>query len=520
MQQVAKRVLGNLLVLSGCLAVLAGVPAQAVLTLHCQWGMPGNVPTVFPGFTQVMMMPIVMDFGGPPLGTSKVAFISFANGNQANLDRAGVLRVIDLNCNELARFPDPNCPPIPILPNCPATLSADRLAPISGLAAGNIDNTPDVEIVGVIGGPATATNSNHKQVIALNLVGGCIVPKWCSPPLAGTDFIFGASYPAIAQLDRPPHPASTRSEVVIDDKVYDFTGGLRYSGLAGPRSRAAVVANVVPGNKLPQVITGRGLYRSNPPAGPVWTGSLFWTNTGVSNNPLDYPAVAELEALSPGPEIVVTDTLATTLRVLTANGVQLASTPIPNPGCINGGGPPMIGEADGVPGPEIGVASCSRYTLFKYNPGSSPTLTQVWSKPTNDPSAQTASTLFNSPIGQLIYYADSQKLWVFFGPNGNVLQSITNSSATALEGPVIAAFDTGVAPGRVVVVANDYAIGGTGQRGVRIFDEPGLGPARSFWNQHSYHATNVLNSTGTIPTVELPSWVLPARNTCRVQQFP
>jgi hypothetical protein len=179
----------------------------------------------------------------------------------------------------------------------------------------------------------------------------------------------------------------------------------------------------------------------------------------------------------------------------------------------------MIGDADGVPGPEIGVASCSRYTLFKYN-GTS-TLSQVWSMPISDPSGQTTSTLFTNPTGRRLFYADEYNLRVFNGMNGNVIQSIPNSSSTAIEGPVIAALDNAPgARGVLILAANNY-LGGC-CTGVRIFDDNGspilIGPARRVLNQQSYHVTNVIDSFGTIPMIEAGSWLSPARNTYRVQQ--
>lgn len=189
---------------------------------------------------------------------------------------------------------------------------------------------------------------------------------------------------------RPPGtPASLQDEIILDNKVFNFNGTLRYTafsnggnncalGLGGapcPRSRTAIVASAMPSSPLPQMITGRGIY--------VSTSATFWTGPPVTlpiivppltnaSPSLFYPAIAELESSSPGPEIVVADTMASRLWVVSAGGTVLASTTIPSPGLTNPkcGGPPMIGDADGVPGPEIGVASCTRYTLFKYNPAS------------------------------------------------------------------------------------------------------------------------------------------------------
>jgi hypothetical protein len=271
---------------------------------------------------------------------------------------------------------------------------------------------------------------------------------------------------------------------------------------------------------LPQVITGRGLYKSSVNLNnSLWTGTLAWWNSNISNaSPsLVYPAVAEIVATSPGPEIVVTDTMQGTVRVLSSSsGIQLASAVLPGGGQC--GGPPMIGDADGVPGPEIGVASCSFYTLFKYN--GTATLSQVWSKPINDPSGQTTSTLFNNPTGRRIFYADQNTVWVFNGMNGNVIQSIPNSSSTAIEGPVVAALNHAPGARAVLIFAANNYLGGC-CKGVRIFDDNGspmIGPARSVWGQYSYHVTDVMDSLGTIPMIEADSWLSPARNTYRVQQ--
>src|SRR5215218_804993 len=90
-------------------ACLWATPARAQVQLRCNWGVVPNAPTLqqWPASTQVMMTPTVADFGGLPSGTSKVAFVSFANAGEVNRDGGGVLRIIDLNCKEIARFPDP-----------------------------------------------------------------------------------------------------------------------------------------------------------------------------------------------------------------------------------------------------------------------------------------------------------------------------------------------------------------------------------------------------------------------------
>jgi hypothetical protein len=520
-------------------ASLVPAPAHAQLTVRCNWGVGANAPTVFPSSTQVIATPIVLNFGAPG-GFAQIAFVSFENTTQANRDGGGVLRVMNPQCKEIARFPDTSSGCVfPLIPNAPAGFGViPDLAPMSGIAGGNIDGTGNAEIIAVVGGPT----SQHRQIAAFNLVGNCIIPKWVSSATAlpPADFI-PPSAPAIAQLDRPPLPASwANAEIILDNKVFNANGTLRYTGFNGggnncasilgggppcPRSRTTAVANVVPGQPLPQMITGRGIYRSatSPSWWPLLTLPLISSPVG---NQLVYPAFAELDP-SPGPEIVVTDTMASKLFVLTSTGTVLAVTSIPSPPAANPkcGGPPMIGETGGLPGPEIGVASCTRYTLFHYNPGVQ-TITQVWSKPILDAGGQTTSTLYNSTTGPRIVYADESTLWVFNATNGFVIRTFPQSSATAFEGPVVASLDTGhpettchMGGGNVIVVSNNIW-GGT-QKGVRIFDDPAIGMVASCWNEHGFHITNLGNSWGAIPPFEAPSWTgLPARNTYQVQSWP
>jgi len=225
--------------------------------------------------------------------------VHFENTNQQAMNGGGVLRIIDGNCNEIARYPDSSPTPPP---PCPSNLNTvPNLAVRNGLAVGNLDNaTTDIEIVGVIGGPTS------KQIIAFNLVGPLnaaqLVVKWCSPPLSGVDFIPRDSAPAIAQLDRPPDPHINQSEIVIDDKVFDFNGTLRFTGFNVAQSNTVVVANTT--GTGPQVIVGRRMYKSTL---PFWTGTLGWTSGPVSPIPPVYPAVADIVPGGP-PEIVVTDT--------------------------------------------------------------------------------------------------------------------------------------------------------------------------------------------------------------------
>jgi len=490
------------------LVFLWAAAANAQLIERCNWGVGQLAPQIWTGRNQVMMMPVTMDFTSPASGNSQIAFVSFEGGAEVSGDKGGVLRVIDAKCREIAQFPPP-APTGPIPPSCPSNIYSHFLSPLSTLAAGNVDSTPDVEIIAVLD---EATTPNHQQIVALNLKANPLrlVPKWCSQHLPLGDSIAPVSAIAIAQLDRP-HPANNPVEIIIDNKVYNSNGTLRYNGNcpACSRSRTPLVTKFLGPASRPQIITGRGAYRSNPISAPAWAGTPWWTATAVNNGSLGYSAVANLDSIGQ-PEIVVVDTINGKLDILNTAGVLLASDSLGGQ-C---GGPPMIGDADGVPGPEIGVATCSEYRLYKY----AGSLSQVWpSKQIGDPSGQTASVMINTPTGARIFYADASTLWVFNGATGAVLQQIPNSSATGIEGPAIAASFPNGGPASVIVAANNY-LNSAGQTGVRIFDDPTLGPARSFWNQYNYHGTNVLTPNGAIPVTEQPNWQ--AHNTYRVQQWP
>lgn len=513
------RLASALLIVAG--AGMASSPAEANLAQICNWGIGALAPTgPLHNYTQVMMTPVVMDFHTPPSQTSQVAFISFQGGTYS---AGGVLRIMDGSCVEIARFPDSACP-FTLPANCPSNLaSAPHLVALSGLAAGRLDTlaSPAVDIVGVL--------DNNRQLIDFNLVGGCLKPKWCSATLPAISAITMPSAPAIAELDRTTL-AQKRHEIVVDDKVFDFNGAIRYAGNPlGPRTQAVVVANLLGSGNLPQVITGGGGYLSNPPAGNflgLWsTPPSSWQNPQVTHSPIVFPAVAELDPLSVGPEIVVTDTMATTLRVLSASGaIQLASVKLPNPpwpavGSVNPhcGGAPMIAKLS--TNTVIGVATCKQYTLYRYKPGNgtanSGLLVQLWTQPIQDPSGQTTSTL----AVRMIYYNDTAKLWVLNPYSGGApMQSVMNTSATGFEAPVIASLSATSPIARVIVAASNYHLSSGGNRGVRIFSDTYLGPLRGYWNQHTYHVTNVTSSSGTIPAVEPASWLSPAHNTYRVQE--
>ena len=176
----------RLAVLIVTVASLASPPARASLTLRCNWGVGALAPTVFPNSTQVIATPVVLNFGRPG-GLAQIAFVSFENNTQGNRDGGGVLRMMDPQCHEIARFPDPGCTYPPIANAPPGFTITGDLAPESGIAAGKLSGFGNAAIIAVIGGPT----SRHRQIAAFHLVGNCIMPLWVSSATAlpPADFI-------------------------------------------------------------------------------------------------------------------------------------------------------------------------------------------------------------------------------------------------------------------------------------------------------------------------------------------
>ena len=95
------------------------------------------------------------------------------------------------------------------------------------------------------------------------------------------------------------------------------------------------------------------------------------------------------------------------------------------------------------------------------------------------------------------------------GVNGEVLSTIVNSSATLWEYPIVVDLE-GDNNAELIVVANNTDSRWAINNGVTVYGAAdNLKPwknATRIWNQHSYHQTNI-NQNGTVPTVELPSWL-------------
>ncbi|WP_394185454.1 choice-of-anchor A family protein [Pseudoalteromonas tetraodonis] len=116
---------------------------------------------------------------------------------------------------------------------------------------------------------------------------------------------------------------------------------------------------------------------------------------------------------------------------------------------------------------------------------------------------------FNGDGIDEVIVQDHYKVRVLNGVNGEVLSTVANSSGTLWEYPIVVDLE-GDDNAELITVSNNYDSRYSINNGVTVYgaadnSKPWKNATR-IWNQHSYHQTNI-NQGGTVPTVELPSWL-------------
>ena len=135
----------------------------------------------------------------------------------------------------------------------------------------------------------------------------------------------------------------------------------------------------------------------------------------------------------------------------------------------------------------------------------------MWSVPNTDGSGLVGVSAydFNGDGIDEVIVQDHFTVRVLNGLNGEILSTVTNSSATQREYPIVVDLE-GDNNAELIVVSNNYHSSYSINNGVTVYGaadnrKPWKNATR-IWNQHSYHQTNI-NQDGTVPTVELPSWL-------------
>ncbi|WP_350653798.1 choice-of-anchor A family protein [Pseudoalteromonas sp. D48-MNA-CIBAN-0056] len=135
----------------------------------------------------------------------------------------------------------------------------------------------------------------------------------------------------------------------------------------------------------------------------------------------------------------------------------------------------------------------------------------VWSVPSSDSSGQVGVSAydFNGDGIDEVIVQNHSTVRVLNGVDGEVLSTVANSSATLWEYPMVVDLE-GDDNAELITVSNNYDSRYSINNGVTVYGAADTSKpwknATRIWNQHSYHQTNI-NQDGTVPTVELPSWL-------------
>jgi hypothetical protein len=346
---------------------------------------------------------------------------------------------------------------------------------------------------------------------------------------------------AIADMDLDGYP-----EIVYADTVWTMAGGtltrawIGGAGTGGSVNQAlSVISDLdqAADGKL-ELLAGNTLYDA--------AGTVLWQNTSVTNG---FPGVGDFDG-DGAPEAVVVGGGKVWILNGASGAIVLGPYTLQGTG---GGGAPTVADFDGDGKPEIGVAQANYYSVLKPDYGTS-TIGLLWKTGNHDfSSAVTGSTVFDfegDGIAEVIY-ADECWLWVFDGPTGEVRLAWPHSSFTATEASIVADIDGDghadmLIPSQGVSMTtwtcSEHQATGTPVNGQYWTPGPqanlsyrglvAIGDAadswvgtRTLWNQHSYHVTNVCDSTddacpapnvyGSIPTGERRNWTVPWLNNFR-----
>jgi hypothetical protein len=484
-------------------ACLAGrcqpIPVNFDVALKYAWGGEVDPPTS----SDVVITPIVISLDADP--EPEIAVSTFSNGEY---ELAGTLQVLEVDAGQLVEV-----------------WSALDVDPAKQLAAGDIDGFAGSELVAcTFDGRVRAYDGPSGQEI------------WTSDPAV-------CFMPSIADLD-----ADGDVEVVVEGGILDGVSGALESGFEAPLAGSFVVSDVT-GDGSPDVVTGSQVFD----AGGALVVDIGTANQtafdGTSNLKSPWPAVADLD-LDAEPEIIVVDNLAHEILVWRVEpaapggyaivrppvdlftGLDPTDCPDTSWGFSYGGGPPTVADVSGDGVPDVATAVGVGYVVFDgaalADDQVPAAATVLWLVQTVDcTSASTGSAIFDFDGDGVpeVVYSDQQRLRIFDGPTGAVLYETCNTTSTLIENPVVADVD-GDGEADLVVVANAWASfdplvtcfdgQNDAQSGVRVFG-PAQGSwlgARSIWNEHAYHVTNV-GDDGTIPQGEAPNWLDPALNNFR-----
>jgi hypothetical protein len=480
--------------------------AQVAPVVQCRWqGPPASDP--HPDHRHVITTTMVADFDAdsdPSTLAPSIVFPSYPNGGN-DYQQPGVLRVIsgkDCALQWSAHAPE----------DAVTTTTAVAIADLTG------DMRPEIVAVAQGGG---------LLAFRLNVATQQLERLWRSATCVGStrtpDSVGGNAWagPSIQDLDDDGTP-----EIVHGATVYDALGCVR-SALEYPEYSHGVIPVLadVDGDGRTELVAGDGLREWNAASG-AWVADPIFTGIDLSLGQVaiaelgDYP-VPDMQGRD-YPEVAVVSN--GTVRVQTISG-RIVFGPFDLPGG-GVGGPPTIADFDGDGRREIGVAGGLAYVVFDLDcvaggdaarcAGAARTSGVLWSQTTQDLSSNvTGSSVFDFDAdGRAeVAYADECFFRIYDGATGAVAASLSNTSLTAYENPVVADVD-GDFHSELVISANglgDFAscpardplfpsaVSSLGQ-GVTVLrqQDDRWAASRPIWNQHAYSVSNV-SDQGVVP---------------------
>jgi len=473
--------------------------ARAGLVEQCAWPPPGG-PAIHPESDSVEMTPIVADLDAD--GSPEIVIMSFVDHQDDNGGTDGILRILrGSDCSEIATNVDPGCVQCFGDAACHGlddNGEAGVLCPSCGVAVADLDGDGFLEIAalteGVPGPP------DLRRVVIFDHLGQFVRCTEAAPVMIGAP-----APPLIVDLAADGVP-----EVVVRDVAFSSDGPLVFAH--DRTGGSTTIAADVDADGSPELFTGKTAYRAD--------GTMLWQRADFNAT---WPAIADLD-LDCRPELVIVHRNGQEILVLDPlTGVTRCVATLPDGGCpprIDGqGGPPTLSDIDGDCIPEMGVAGCVRYSMFRYLAGPPEQLVMLWESPTEDQSSRfTGSAMFDldGDGTSEVLYNDQQHFRIYDALTGVVEAEVENSSNTLVEYPTVADAD-GDGDAEVVVSANSHIY--CCETGLRVFHDDAVPWAGvpSLFNQHSFHVTNILPD-GRVPLVEEPSWA--RYNSYRVQGPP
>lgn len=277
-------------------------------------------------------------------------------------------------------------------------------------------------------------------------------------------------------------------EIIVGNNVFSYETGLLYTT---EFSRTPITFDAT-GDSQQEILSASGLYAAD--------GVNLWQYGSPGS--LWFSAIANLDD-DVDPEIVISNPNEGVLSVLEHNGnVKWQVSNAANPG----GGPQAISNFLG--SSAIGIVHAGYTAVDMYNTNGD----LVWTVANDDEwsgKIGVSAYDFNGDGIDEVIVQDHLTVKVLNGVNGEVLSTVANSSGTLWEYPIVVDLE-GDNNAELITVSNNYDSRYSINNGVTVYgaadsSKPWKNATR-IWNQHSFHQTNI-NQNGTVPTVELPSWL-------------